>query len=133
MIQTTQIDNLFSSLQNGCHAAIQRIIYPYSHLCHAILDILQNDGYIRGYTLKVNQRKHITEFEIFLKYVNNMPTFRKIQRISTPGARIYFSIKRLHKLNNHLCLYILTTSKGLLSHKNAIRNNVGGEIICKIT
>ena len=96
-----------------------------------MLDVLQDEGYIRGYTLVEREGAH-PEFEIELKYFDGAPVIAEISRVSTPGRRVYSSIKDLKPVRNGLGISILSTPKGVMSDTAAKAENVGGEVLCRV-
>lgn len=132
------LSDLITRIKNGQHANKLIIYYKTSNFCNKVLDVLKREGYILGYEFikkNFNSKKSIEEqkeIKIFLKYYNFEPVINDIKRISTPGCRIYTSIKNLPKSWNGLGIYILSTSKGVLSDREARELNLGGEILCKV-
>jgi small subunit ribosomal protein S8 len=104
---------------------------PASSLRGRVLDVLQDEGYIRGYT-RVEVKGEIPQFEIELKYYNGQPAIREIERVSKPGRRVYSPVKNIPTVANGLGVSILSTPKGVMSDAKAREANVGGEIICSI-
>jgi small subunit ribosomal protein S8 len=96
-----------------------------------LLNLLREEGYIRGYSCQ--QTKDKTSLYIFLKYsVSNKPIMCSIQRISKPGRRIYINYKVVTKLHNNLETFILSSPRGLITDKTALKYKQGGELVCKI-
>lgn len=130
------LSNLLTCIRNGQRAHKLSIKYKTSKLSNSVLDVLFREGYILGYKfINEDLNKSIgnqKEIIIYLKYYNFEPVIHEIKRVSTPGCRIYTSIKNLPKSWNGLGIYILSTSKGILSDKEARNINIGGEIICKV-
>ncbi len=104
---------------------------PASRLRTNVLDVLQREGYIRGY-FEEEMRAGIRELRVELKYDNGKPVIREINRISRPGRRIYSKIADLPKVYNGLGISILSTPRGVLSDTEARTANVGGEVLCKV-
>jgi small subunit ribosomal protein S8 len=96
-----------------------------------VLDVLQEEGYIRGYA-RVDHRSGVSEFEIELKYNNGQPAIREIRRISKPGRRVYSPVKDLEPVANGLGVAILSTPKGVMTDSRARDEKVGGEVLCSI-
>lgn len=127
------LNNLITHIKNGHRANKLIINYKTSIFCNNVLDVLKREGYILGYEfLEDDLNKNQKEIKIYLKYYNFEPVITDITRISTPGCRIYTSIKNLPHSWNGLGIYILSTSKGVLSDREARELNVGGEILCKV-
>ena len=104
---------------------------PASKLRVNVLEVLQDEGYIRGYT-QVEQKGGQAEIEIELKYHNGQPAIREIKRVSKPGRRVYSGAKDIPTVSNGLGVAILSTPKGVMSDAKARAANVGGEVLCTI-
>lgn len=120
------VGDMIIRIQNGYNAKKTSIIAKKTINSISILNILYDEGYIRGY-------KHIdnNNIEILLKYINNNPSIKKITIISKPGRRVYYSLSKLKLLSNN-SLMILYTSKGVLSFKKALEERTGGEVLFEI-
>ncbi len=104
---------------------------PVSKMRESILEVLKNEGYIRGYA----RTKHTSgkeELDIELKYDDRGPVISDITRISKPGRRVYSGAERIPYVNNGLGISIISTSKGVMTDTDAREQKVGGEIICKV-
>lgn len=123
------IADMLTSIRNGQQVKKEFVYCVHTNLNEKILQILQKEGYIRGYMYLENSPYKI---KILLKYNYNEPAIHQIHRISKNSKRIYTPIKNLKKLKNGLGIQILSTSKGVLSDTSAKLLNVGGEIICEI-
>ena len=97
-----------------------------------MLDVLQAEGYIRGYSRWSRSRASFPEFEIELKYFDGEPVIAEIARVSKPGRRVYSSIDDLKPIKNGLGISILSTPKGVMSDTAARDANVGGEVLCRV-
>ena len=103
---------------------------PASKLRLHVLEVLQSEGYIRGFTeVEKDGKKNI---EIELKYYDGAPVISEIRRVSKPGRRVYSSVKDLPLVQNGLGISILSTPKGVMSDNSARTENVGGEILCRV-
>ncbi|CEI85286.1 30S ribosomal protein S8 [Ehrlichia minasensis] len=125
------IANFLTSIRNGQLSMNKVIVVSYSCVIHAILQILLSEGYIDGFT-EQSKSSSIKFFEVKLKYYNGAPVISQIARISKPGKRCYCSAKNMPKFYNGLGLYIISTSKGIMSDYNARKAGVGGEILCGV-
>jgi small subunit ribosomal protein S8 len=120
---------IFSKLQNGFLSKKSKIVFTNnSKFLINFLNILINEGYIYGYKLLKNQKNII----VYLKYINNQATLNKIKFLSKKKKIYYLKKKNLLNLKNSLNLYIISTSKGLMTSKTAIKSNIGGKLICQI-
>ncbi|MGH1418838.1 MAG: 30S ribosomal protein S8 [Hyphomicrobiaceae bacterium] len=104
---------------------------PASTLRGRVLDVLTDEGFIRGYA-RVEEKGKFPEFEIELKYFNGQPAIKEIKRVSKPGRRVYSAVKAIPTVANGLGVAILSTPKGVMSDAKAREENVGGEILCNI-
>ena len=92
---------------------------------------LQTEGYIRGYST-TDYGNGRTEFEIELKYFDNQPVIRKIDRVSKPGRRVYVAVDGMPRVANGLGVSILSTPKGVMADHDAREAHVGGEVLCTV-
>ena len=125
------LGDMLTRIRNGQMAGLETISMPASRLRTNVLDVLQREGYIRGY-FEEEMRAGIRELRVELKYDNGKPVIREINRISRPGRRIYAKIADLPKVYNGLGISILSTPRGVLSDTEARTANVGGEVLCKV-
>jgi small subunit ribosomal protein S8 len=125
------LGDMLTRIRNGQMAGLETISMPASRLRINVLDVLQREGYIRGY-FEEELRAGIRELRVELKYDNGKPVIREINRISRPGRRIYAKIADLPKVYNGLGISILSTPRGVLSDTEARTANVGGEVLCRV-
>ena len=131
MSMTDPLGDMLSRIRNGQRAKHSRVRSPSSKLRASVLDVLQREGYIRGY--QANEvRPGVTEIEIELKYAEGEPVIQEISRVSKPGRRVYSKIKELPRFYNGLGISILSTPRGVLSDHEAREANVGGEVLCRV-
>ena len=125
------LSDMVARIKNAAQRKRSNVRTPASTLRRRVLDVLQDEGYIRGYTLIEREGAH-PEFEIELKYFDGAPVIAEISRVSTPGRRVYSSIKDLKPVRNGLGISILSTPKGVMSDTAAKAENVGGEVLCRV-
>jgi small subunit ribosomal protein S8 len=118
---------MLTRIRNGQQARKDSILTPASRLRANVLDVLQREGYIRGYA-NVAHASGRNELEIELKYFDGEPVIREIERISKPGRRVYVAVRNLPRINNGLGISILSTPKGVMADHAARDANVGGEM-----
>ncbi|HWA00440.1 MAG TPA: 30S ribosomal protein S8 [Caulobacterales bacterium] len=124
------IGDLITRIRNAQLRGRSKLTSPASTLRVRVLKVLQEEGYIRGFSeVEKDGRK---ELEIELKYFEGAPVIHQIQRVSKPGRRVYSSIKDLGLVRNGLGISILSTPKGVMSDAAARDANVGGEILCEV-
>ena len=131
MTFTDPIGDMFSRIRNGQLRSLNSIEIPSSNFRRNILDILKREGYINDYFIEKNDNNKIT-LKITLKYYEGDPVIIENKRISKPGRRVYSRATSIPKVMNGLGLAILSTPKGVMSDTEARKNNVGGEIICRV-
>jgi len=124
------LGDLLSRIRNAQMRNKSKVSSPNSRLRESVLDVLKNEGYIRGYA--VVERDGRSEIEIELKYFDGEPVIREIERVSKPGRRVYTSVKNMPRINNGLGVTIVSTPKGVMADHDARDANVGGEILCTV-
>lgn len=131
MSMTDPIADMLTRIRNGQQAKKSHVMTPASSLRASVLDVLVREGYIRGYERQA-VRAGVDEFKIELKYHEGHPVINEIQRVSTPGRRVYSKVKDLPKFYNGLGIFVLSTPQGVMSDNEARQANVGGEVLCKV-
>jgi small subunit ribosomal protein S8 len=104
---------------------------PASTLRGRVLDVLKSEGFIRGYS-ESKMDNGVAQFDIELKYSDNAPVIRTIERVSRPGRRVYASVKNIPSVANGLGVSILSTPKGVMADHEAKSQNLGGEVLCRV-
>jgi len=125
------LGDLLTRIRNAQQRRRPKVTSPASKLRVRVLDVLVDEGYIRGYS-RVDHKNGLSELEIELKYSNGQPAIRDIKRISKPGRRVYKAVRDLATVANGLGVAILSTPKGVMSDQRAREENVGGEILCNV-
>lgn len=131
MTMIDPLGDMLTRIRNAQMRGRTSVTTPGSKLRARVLDVLADEGFIRGYTV-VERTGSVAEFEIALKYFDGKPVIRQIRRISTPGRRVYSSVQQLPRVQNGLGISILSTPKGVMSDQTARDQNVGGEILCEV-
>lgn len=131
MSLTDPVADLLTRIRNAQNAKKATVSSPASRLRANVLDVLQREGYIRGYN-QVEVRKGIAQLNIELKYHEGQPVIRNVKKVSTPGCRVYSKIEDLPKVYNGLGISILSTPRGVMSDAEAREANVGGEVLCEV-
>ena len=125
------LGDMLTRIRNAIMRSRSTVVTPASNLRGRVLDVLQDEGYIRGYS--ETEIDGFRAFEIQLKYHEGQPVIRKIARVSKPGRRVYTGVKTLPQVHNGLGIAILSTPKGVMSDNSARENNVGGEVLCQVS
>lgn len=127
MSMSDNIADMLTRIRNAQSSRLLRISMPNSKAKCAILKVLKEEGYIFNYTVAQD------DLTVELKYLEDgSAVISEIHRVSKPGKRIYSAIKDLKGYYNNMGVYVLSTSKGILSDRDARKLNVGGEVICKV-
>ncbi|WP_447932680.1 30S ribosomal protein S8 [Sphingopyxis fribergensis] len=133
MAMTDPLGDMLTRIRNGQTAKKDSVLTPASTLRVRVLDVLQREGYIRGYSEEAlgskGQHKGI---RIELKYFEGQPAIRHVARVSKPGRRVYSGSKELPIIRNGLGITIVSTPRGVLSDAEAREYNVGGEVLAEV-
>ena len=125
------VGDMLTRIRNGLHRRKPSVSTPASKLRQRVLDVLESEGYIRGYS-RTDHDNGKAEFEIELKYDEQGPVIREINRVSTPGRRVYVGVRSIPDVANGLGISVLSTPKGVMADHTARENNVGGEVLCQV-
>ena len=124
------IADTLTIIRNATHVRKETVEFRASKLLERILGIFKNDGYIEDFRLLKDDKQGI--LKVYLKYDNNKPAIMGIKRVSRPGLRIYADNSRIPRILNGLGTAVLSTSRGVISDREARKLKVGGEVICAI-
>ncbi len=131
MSLTDPISNLLTNIKNAAHAQKETVDVPASKLSQRILDIFKNDGYIENFRLLKDNKQGI--LKIYLKYEKgNKSAIIGLKRISKPGLRIYARKEKIPRVLNGLGTAVISTSRGVLTDREARKHKIGGEILCYV-
>ncbi|HMB77785.1 MAG TPA: 30S ribosomal protein S8 [Kiloniellaceae bacterium] len=128
---TDPLGDMLTRIRNAQLRGKGRVVTPASQLRKHVLDVLQSEGFIRGYAEVTEEGGH-PQFEIELKYFEGTPVISEIKRVSKPGRRVYSKVAELPSVRNGLGISILSTPQGVMSDAEARQRNVGGEILCQV-
>ncbi|HET6376478.1 MAG TPA: 30S ribosomal protein S8 [Methylocella sp.] len=131
MAMNGPLGDMLTRIRNAQMRGKGKVQTPGSRLRAHVLDVLQAEGYIRGYST-TEYGNGRTEFEIELKYADGAPVIREIQRVSKPGRRVYAGVDSMPRVANGLGITIVSTPKGVMADHAARDANVGGEVLCKV-
>ena len=125
------IGDMLTRIRNAQNRKLTSVVTPASNLRANVLEVLQKEGYIRGF--KRNELSPgLAEIKIELKYHEGEPVIRTIKRVSKPGRRVYSKIRDLPRPFNGLGIAVLSTPRGVMSDNEAREANVGGEVLCQV-
>lgn len=131
MSMTDPIADMLTRIRNGQMARLERVDIPSSKVKVAIARILKDEGFIKNFKLIKDQKQGI--LRVFLKYTQgNVPVMKGIKRVSKPGRRVFVRSSEIPPVLSGLGVGILSTSKGVMTDRDAKQQNVGGEMICAV-
>ena len=130
MPMTDPLGDMLTRIRNGQQARKDSILTPASRLRANVLDVLQREGYIRGYTEEELAGQKGLRIE--LKYFEGQPAIQHVARVSKPGRRVYSGSRELPRIRNGLGITIVSTPRGVLSDAEARDQNVGGEVLAEV-
>ena len=130
MPMTDPLGDMLTRIRNGQQARKDSILTPASKLRAHVLDVLQREGYIRGYSEEELAGQKGLRIE--LKYFEGQPAIQHLARVSKPGRRVYSGSSELPRIRNGLGMTIVSTPRGVLSDAEARDQNVGGEVLAEV-
>ena len=130
MALTDPLGDLLTRIRNGQRAKKDSVLSPSSKLRIRVLDVLQREGYIRGYSDE--QMGPAAGVRIELKYFEGQPAIKHVARVSKPGRRVYSGSQELPRVRNGLGITIVSTPRGVMSDAEAREQNVGGEVLAEV-
>jgi small subunit ribosomal protein S8 len=125
------IGDMLTRIRNSQMRGKSTVMTPASKQRARVLDVLADEGYIRGYAPATDKNGH-PAFEISLKYYEGTPVIRELQRVSKPGRRVYLGVGDIPQVRQGLGVSIVSTSKGVMTDATARAQNVGGEVLCTV-
>ena len=131
MTVTDPLGDMLTRIRNAQLRGRSKVSTPASRLREHVLDVLRDEGFIRGYAV-VEKEGVRPEIEIELKYYEGKPVIQRIERVSKPGRRVYAGVTELPRVRNGLGIAIVSTPKGVMSDSAARHENIGGEVLCQV-
>jgi len=125
------IGDMLTRIRNSQMRGRSTVSTPASKIRAWVLDVLADEGYIRGYETGTDADGHPT-LEISLKYFDGTPVIRELKRVSKPGRRVYMGVKDIPSVRQGLGVSIVSTPRGVMSDASARAANVGGEVLCTV-
>jgi small subunit ribosomal protein S8 len=125
------IGDMLTRIRNSQLRGKSTVTTPSSKLRLRVLEVMADEGYIRGFEEKKDANGHAA-IEISLKYYEGEPVIRELKRVSKPGRRVYMGVGDIPQVRQGLGVSIVSTSKGVMSDANARNANVGGEVLCTV-
>ncbi|MGK9477529.1 30S ribosomal protein S8 [Melioribacter sp. OK-6-Me] len=130
MLTTDPIADFLTRIRNAIKARKKYVDIPSSKLKEGLAEILKANKYIKDYNVIEDNKQNI--LRIHLQYINGIPSITGLKKVSKPGLRIYAGKDELPRVMNGLGISIVSTSKGLMTDKQARKESVGGEVICQV-
>jgi small subunit ribosomal protein S8 len=131
MIATDPIADMLTRIRNAQKARLTSVDIPVSKIKKQIADLLEKEGFVSG--CKVMPGKPWGTLRVALKYQpNGEPMIREVHRVSKPGCRVYASVDELEKMTGVIHMNVVTTSKGIMTSREAIEAKLGGEVMFKL-
>ena len=128
---TDPIADMLTRIRNSQMRGKSMVSTPASKLRVRVLEVLADEGYIRGFESTTGEDGH-PAIEISLKYYEGEPVIRELKRVSKPGRRVYMGVDDIPQVRQGLGVSIVSTSKGVMSDANARSHNIGGEVLCTV-
>ena len=125
------IGDMFTRIRNGQLRLLTKVEMPSSNFRLKVLEVLKNEGFITSYHIEKKDNNKVS-LVVDLKYYEGIPVIKEIKRVSKPGRRVFSSAISIPRIQNGLGLAIISTNKGIMSDIDARKNNIGGEIICRV-
>lgn len=125
------VSDFITNIRNSSISGKKCCIFRWSMMLEGIANVLKENGLIKGYE-KFEKENNKTFLKIDLKYTNTIPVINEIHTVSTPGCRKYCGIKDIPNILGGIGVVIMSTSRGVMSGFNAIKNGIGGEILCYV-
>jgi small subunit ribosomal protein S8 len=125
------LGDMLARIRNASMRGKSTVRTPASKVRKWVLDVLQAEGYIRGYE-ETKDKRGLPELEISLKYFDGHSVIRELRRISTPGRRVYTGVKEMPQVRQGLGIAIVSTPRGVMSDAQARTANIGGEVLCTV-
>jgi small subunit ribosomal protein S8 len=130
MSMTDPVADMLTRIRNACSAGHRRVDIPASRLKGEVARLLRDNHYIADFKVLEDGARGV--LRLYLKYHNELPVIRELQRISTPGLRRYVKCREIPRVKNGLGMAIVSTPKGLMSDRDARTANLGGELVAVI-
>jgi small subunit ribosomal protein S8 len=131
MFVNDPLGDMLTRIRNAQMRKRSTVRSPSSKLRLRVLEVLKDEGFIRGYEV-IDRGDHKPEVEISLKYYDGQPVIRELSRVSKPGRRYYAGVREMPQVRNGLGVSIVSTPKGVMSDARARAENVGGEVLCQV-
>jgi small subunit ribosomal protein S8 len=130
-MMTDPISDMLARIKNACQRYFETVDIPSSKIKVGILRVLEREGYINGFQ-EIEEEGNRRVLRVDLRYYEGKPVIKVLDRVSKPSRRVYSKLKKITSVFNGFGIYVLSTSKGIMSDAEAKENNVSGEILCKV-
>ena len=130
MSMSDPIADMLTRIRNGQMAGHTKVVMPSSKMKAAVAKVLEGEGYIASYSVNDNNGK--SELSVDLKYFDGKPVIEMVKRVSRPGLRVYKNKDELPKVIGGLGIAVISTSKGIMTDRQAREAGIGGEVVCYV-
>jgi len=130
MSMSDPIADMLTRIRNGQMAGHSNVVLPSSKMKTAVAKVLNDEGYIAAYSVNDNNGK--SELSVDLKYYDGKPVIEMVKRVSRPGLRVYKNKDELPKVIGGLGIAVISTSKGIMTDRQAREAGIGGEVVCYV-
>lgn len=130
MLITDPIGDMLTRIKNALTAKKQQVVIPHSKAKLALAEILKKNNYIQDFTIE--EKKPQADLVVSLRYIDGLPAITGAERISKPGRRLYSKVNKIPVTLNGYGITIVSTSRGVMIDQEARKNNVGGELLCRV-
>jgi small subunit ribosomal protein S8 len=131
-MMTDPIADMLTRIRNALAVKKPKVTIPYSKIKLAIAKILEKENFISGFEIVSNKKNKFKNIVINLKYKDGNPAIHELKRISKPGCRIYVKVKEIRKVKGGRGIWIISTSRGIMTGHEAKKRKLGGELIAEI-
>jgi small subunit ribosomal protein S8 len=129
-MMTDPISDMLARVKNAGRRYFENVDIPSSKIKAGVLRVLEREGYINGFEeVKVDGRGVL---RVSLRYYEGKPVIKELDRVSKPSRRIYSKLKKIGSVHNGFGIYVLSTSRGVMSDSEAKETNIGGEVLCRV-
>jgi small subunit ribosomal protein S8 len=131
MSMTDNLADMLTRIRNGGKARFDKVDIPASRMKISLARIFKDEGFIKNYKVIKDNKQGI--LRVYLKYDDhNLPLIQRIERVSKPSRRVYSGVEELPKVQGGLGVAVVSTSKGVMTDRQARKLGVGGEILCQV-
>ncbi|MDR1375720.1 MAG: 30S ribosomal protein S8 [Holosporaceae bacterium] len=129
-MMTDPISDMLARLKNASRRYFESVEVPSSRIKAGILRVLEKEGYINGFEEMKQEGRSV--LRVSLRYYDGKSVIKELDKVSKPSRRVYSKLKKIGSVHNGFGIYVLSTSRGVMSDSEAKESNVGGEVLCRV-